>query len=116
MTRYQNSKGAAMQTLTYTPTLDPFFSAETAAWYLDLPVGYLLTELADGKTLEGLCSSAARPAAPLVDVLTKGAVELFEEEVDGYELTAAHRHAIEAHLRERMTALVVGPAGLGRAA
>ena len=98
------------------PTLDPFFSAETAAWYLDLPVGYLLTELADGKTLEGLCGSAARPAAPLVDVLTKGAVELFEEEVDGYELTADHRHAIETHLRERMTALVVGPAGLGRAA
>lgn len=105
-----------MPTLTYTPTLDPFFSAETAAWYLDLPVGCLLAQLRDGKTLDELCGSAALPAAPLVDVLTKGAVELFEEEVDGCELTAAHRHAIEAHLRERMTALVAGPAGLGRAA
>jgi hypothetical protein len=109
-------KGAAMQTLTYTPTLDPFFSAETAAWYLDLPVGFLLTELRDGKTLEALCGSAARPVTPLVDVLTRGAVELFEDEVGAYELTAAHRRAIEAHLRERMTALVVGPAGLGCAA
>ena len=105
-----------METFTYTPVLDPLFSAETAAWYLDLPVGYLLTELADGKSLERLCGSAGRPAAPLVDVLTRGAVELFEEEVDGYELTAAHRRAIEAHLRERMTALVAGPAALGRAA
>ena len=105
-----------MQTLTYTPTLDPFFSAETAAWYLDLPVGYLLAELRDGKTLEGLCGSAARPAAQLVDLLTKGAVELFEEKLDGCRLTAAHRHAIDAHLRERMTALVAGPAALGRAA
>lgn len=104
------------QTLTYTPTLDPFFSAGTAAWYLDLPVGYLLTELRDGKTLEELCGSAGRPAAPLVDVLTKGAVELFEQEVDEYELTAAHRHAMESHLRERITALVAGPAGFGRAA
>lgn len=105
-----------MQTISYIPTLDPFFSVETAAWYLDLPAGFLLAELREGKTLEELCNSAARPVAPLVDVLTRGAVELFEEEVDAYELTAAHRHAIEAHLRERMTALVAGPAGLGRAA
>lgn len=103
-----------MQTLAYAPTLDPFFSAETAAWYLDFPVGYLLTELRDGKTLDELCAAAARPAAPLVDVLTRGAVELFEEEVGGYELTAAHRRAIEAHLRGRITALVAGPAELGR--
>ena len=99
-----------METLIYTPTLDPFFSAETAAWYLDLPVGFLLAELGDGKTLAWLCGSAGRPVAPLVDALTKGAVELFEDEVDTYELTAAHRHAIEAHLQERMTALVAGPA------
>ncbi len=105
-----------MQTISYIPTLDPFFSADTAAWYLDLPAGFLLVQLREGKTLEELCGSAARPVAPLVDVLTSGAVELFEEEVDAYELTAAHRHAIEAHLRERMTALVAGPAGLGRAA
>jgi hypothetical protein len=100
-----------MQTLSYTPTLDPFFSPETAAWYLDLPVGFLLEELDEGKTLAGLCGSAGRPAAPLVDVLTRGAVELFEDEVAVYELTAAHRRAIEAHLRERMAALVTGPAG-----
>lgn len=105
-----------METLTYTPTLDPFFSAETAAWYLDLPVGFMLAELGEGKTLEGLCGSAERPVAALVDVLTSGAVELFEHEVEAYELTAAHRRAIEAHLRERMTALVAGPAGLERAA
>jgi hypothetical protein len=105
-----------MDTFTYTPTRDPFFSAETAAWYLDLPVGYLLTELADGKSLQQLCASAGRSAAPHVDVLTKGPVEQFEQEVDGHELTAAHRHAIEAHLRERMAALVAGPAALGRAA
>ncbi len=104
------------QTLTYAPTLDPFFSAETAAWYLNLPVGMVLAELRTGATLEGLCASTARPVAPLVDVLTQGAVELFEDETDGYELTVAHRHAVEAHLRERMTALVAGPAGLGRAA
>ena len=105
-----------MQTLTYLPTLDPFFSAETAASYLDLPVGFLLTELGEGKSLAGLCGSAGRPVAPLVDILTRGAVELFEDEVDAYELTSAHRRAIEAHLRERMTALVAGPAGIGRAA
>jgi hypothetical protein len=111
-----SDEGSSVHTLTYTPTLDPFFSAETAAWYLDLPVGYLLTELRDGKTLAELCRSAGRPSAPLVDVLTRGAVELFAAEVDGYRLTAAHRRAIEAHLRERITALVIGPAGLGRAA
>jgi hypothetical protein len=104
-----STKGAAVATLTYTPTLDPFFSAETAAWYLDLPVGYLLTELGEGKTLEALCRSAERPVARLVDVLTRGAVELFEDEVEAYGLTPAHRRAIEAHLRERMTALVTGP-------
>ena len=98
-----------MQTVTYTPTLDPFFSAEKAAWYLDLPVGFLLTELDEGKTLEALCRSAERPVAPLVDVLTRGAVELFEEEVESSRLTPPHRRAIEAHLRERMTALVSGP-------
>jgi hypothetical protein len=107
---FVNERSPAMQTLTYTPTLDPFFSPETAAWYLDLPVAVLLEELDEGKTLDRLCGSAGRPAAPLVDVLTKGAVELFEEEVASVKLTAAHRRAIEAHLRERMAALVVGPA------
>jgi hypothetical protein len=105
-----------MQALTCTPTLDPLFSAEMAAWYLDLPVGYLLAELRGGKTLEELCDSAGRPAASLVDFLARGAVERIEEKVDGCELTAAHRHAVETHLRERMTALVAGTAAHGRVA